>query len=259
MNNRFKRKNFNTSWHQVGKWYQETVGLTGHYYHKHVVIPGVLRLLKIQNTSSLLDLACGQGVLARFLPKDVYYQGVDIARSLIDFAQSQDKGKNHYYTIADVTKPLPIVKKDFTHATIILALQNLERPDLAIANATHHLIKDGKLLIVLNHPCFRIPRQSSWEIDEKNKLQYRRINRYFSPLRIPINMHPGNGAKSPLTWSFHYPLAFYSEFLFKHGFLIEKIEEWVSDKKSVGDAAKMENRGRSEFPLFMAILAIKAN
>lgn len=79
----------------------------------------------------------------------------------------------------------------------------------------------------------------------------------MSPLKIPITMHPGQ-QQSALTWSFHHPISFYSQILFDHGFMIEKLEEWTSDKQSVGGkTATMENRGRSEFPLFMAIKAIK--
>jgi len=37
-------------------------------------------------------------------------------------------------------------------------------------------------------------------IDEANKIEYRRINRYFTPLKIPITTHPGE-AKSSVTWS----------------------------------------------------------
>jgi hypothetical protein len=39
--------------------------------------------------------------------------------------------------------------------------------------------------------------------------------------------------------------------------VIEKIEEWVSDKKSEGGKAAMEDKARAEFPLFMAIAAKK--
>lgn len=253
----FRNNKTITSWHHVGKWYQETVGLTGHYYHKHVIIPGVLKLLSLKNDSSLLDLACGQGVLARHISPTVYYQGIDAAPSLISYAQQQDKRNNHFFTLGDVTKPLPIRKKGFTHATIILALQNLENPEAVFANAKIHLTAGAKLVMVINHPYFRIPRQSSWGIDEQNKLQYRRINRYLSPLKIPITTNPGKGKRSSVTWTFHYPLSSYSEFLYKNGFVIAKIEEWISNKESVGKAAQMENRGRSEFPLFMAILALK--
>jgi hypothetical protein len=41
------------------------------------------------------------------------------------------------------------------------------------------------------------------------------------------------------------------------GFAIDVIEEWTSDKESEGRAARMENRSRSEFPLFLAIKAFK--
>ncbi len=231
----------------MGKWYNQLVDREGHYYHKHIIIPGAFRLLAFKNYSSLLDLACGQGVLARNIPKNLYYQGIDLAPSLIEFANKQDLNKLHNYLVSDITKPLPISKKDFTHAAVILALQNIEFPKLVFKNAYNHLQSGGKFLIVINHPYFRIPRQTSWETDSENKTQYRRINRYLSPLKIPIS--------HPLTWSFHYPLSTYSQYLFETGFVIEKIEEWTSDKQSIGRAGKMENRARAEFPLFMAILA----
>jgi hypothetical protein len=47
-----------------------------------------------------------------------------------------------------------------------------------------------------------------------------------------------------------------SQMLFDGGFLIEKIEEWISDKKSEGGMAKIEDKARKEIPLFMAILAM---
>ena len=36
-------------------------------------------------------------------------------------------------------------------------------------------------------------------------------------------------------------------------------EEWISDKRSMGKRAGMENRAREEFPLFLAILAKKSS
>ena len=243
-----------TSWQSSSTWYSKEVGLTGHYYHQNVVIPGVLRLLDLKPSSSVLDLACGQGVLSRHL-KDYGYQGIDLARSLIDYANHHKISPTHRFTVGDITKTLPINKKDFTHATIILALQNVEELDKVIANAARHLSPKGTLVLVLNHPCFRIPRQSSWEIDEGSKLQYRRINRYLSPLKIPLKTNPGLGESSPLTWSFHLPLSIYFKELSLAGFAVTALEEWISDKDSEGKAAKMENLARSEFPLFLAIKA----
>lgn len=246
-----------TSWQNVSRWYNRSVGLSGQYYQQRLVMPNSLKLLNLQPSSSLLDLACGQGILARNIPASTEYYGIDIAPSLIKFAQKNNRSKNHHFFTGDIARPLPFPKNNFTHVAIILALQNIEKGQQVIVNVAARLSEKGKLLIVLNHPCFRIPRQSSWEIDEKNKIQYRRINRYFSPLKIPINMHPGQKQET-LTWSFHNPVSNYSFWLKENGFVIEEIQEWLSDKKSVGTAGKMENLARTQFPLFMAILARKS-
>ncbi|MBA3957209.1 MAG: class I SAM-dependent methyltransferase [Parachlamydiaceae bacterium] len=247
-----------TSWHSVGKWYNAAVGDDGHYYHKQIILPGVLRLmnLKKHKNASILDLACGQGVLARHLPPELPYTGVDAANSLIKEAKKADHNPLHEYLLNDITKPLTL-KSTYSHATIILALQNLEFPANAFKNAHTYLEANGMLVLVLNHPCFRIPRQSSWQIDEAKKIQYRRLDRYASELKIPIQAHPSKQESSPSTWSFHHPLSTYSRWLREEGFYIELIEEWCSDKTSTGSAAKMENRSREEFPLFLTIVARK--
>lgn len=251
-----------TSWNKVAPWYNKlTRGGEGHYYHEHIIIPNVLRLLslrasdEISQNSNLLDLGCGNGVLAKHLPKEVKYTGTDLAVGLIKSAQREDKNYSHKYIIGDITSPLNLTEK-FSHATIILALQNVNDPKAVFENASSSLMENGKLVIVINHPAFRIPRQSSWGIDAERKIQYRRVDKYMSPMNIPIRMNPSD-PQSEETVSYHYPLSDYSKMLKNSGFTIDLIEEWTSDKESVGRAGKMENRSRNEIPLFMAILARK--
>ncbi len=242
----------------MAPWYNKIVGNEGHYYHEHVVIPGVLRLLNLKNTDTLVDLACGQGILSRKIPHIQKYLGLDLAKELIKDAKYKNRQANYEFLVCDLSKLLRERAEKFDKATIILALQNIEQADNVIKNAATYLKKDGQLLIVLNHPCFRIPRQSGWSVDEKNKQQQRYVNRYLSELKIPIDMSPGaknQEQNKKVTWSFHHSLQDYSQMLNEAGFMIEKIEEWSSDKESMGRAAKMENRARAEIPLFMAILA----
>lgn len=253
------QKNISTSWEPVKKWYHSSVGDEGHYFHKKIIIPAVLRLMDLEtgHSPAILDLACGQGVLARHIPEHIPYIGIDISPSLIKEAKKLDPAKEHEYLVADATKPLPKQKKSFTHATIILALQNMERPDLAFKNAFQNLQPNGKLILVLNHPCFRIPRQTSWQVDAEKKVQYRRVDRYFSAMKIPIQAHPSKGEKSATTWTFHHSISDYSKWLNEQGFQISLIEEWCSDKVSTGGAAKMENRSREEIPMFMCLVCVK--
>lgn len=246
-----------TSWQSSAKWYGRITKDKGHYYHEHVVIPKTLDLLSLSQDSNLLDLGCGSGVLGRQVMRSVKYTGVDISEELIRVAKKEDKNTSHKYLNLDVTS-LQTFYEAFSHVSMILSFQNMRSPQGAIKNAYKHLEENGILLLVLNHPMFRIPRQSSWEIDPRKKTQYRRIDKYLSKMEIPINTNPSD-RNSPITLSFHYPLWLISKMLKVDGFVIELIEEWSSDKESIGRAAKMENRARDEFPLFMAIKARKVS
>lgn len=248
-----------TSWEPASKWYKTIVGDEGHYYHQHVILPGVLRLLNLQAQPSpnLLDIACGSGVLAKQLTNHTEYTGIDLSPTLIKEAKKLDLNPKHKYLVADVMKALPLGQQQFSHAAIVLALQNMQHPLQVFQNIHKFLLKEGKLIIVLNHPCFRIPRQSSWQIDENKKLQYRRIDRYLSEIEIPIQTHPSKGDQSSQLVSYHYPLSSYFRWLKEAGFAVVDMEEWCSDKMSTGAHAKMENRSRSEFPLFLTICAQK--
>lgn len=248
-----------TSWEEVYGWYSHLVGKEGHYYHQNVIIPQVLKLLAIPKDQpvKLLDLACGQGVLARNLPESVEYWGVDLSQSLIREAKKLGRQGGSHFIVGDITQKinLPIPTVDIV--TIILAIQDLDNPEMAIKQASNYLSDKGRLLIVMNHPCFRIPRQSSWGIDEANKIQYRRLNGYLKPNAIPIQTAPGSGQNSPTVHYSHYPISSYSKWLKENGFVIELMDEWISDKTSEGPKKRMEDRARTEFPLFLCILAQK--
>jgi ubiquinone/menaquinone biosynthesis C-methylase UbiE len=247
----------NTSWEKASGWYNNIVGEKGHYYHKNIIFPKLLEILQLKNQKkSLLDLGCGQGAFARNLPNSVEYCGIDIASSFIHFAKKYNKNKLHQFIVKDITKPLNMSKTNFDFVTIILALQNIENILGTLKNAFQYLKPKGEIIIVINHPCFRIPRQSMWEVDEKQNVQYRKITRYLSFLKIPILQHPGQ-AKSNILPSFHNPISVYSKLLKEAGFVIKEIDEWVSDKKSTGSKKRMEDKARSEFPLFMTIIGRK--
>lgn len=243
-----------TSWNKVDTWYNSIVGKEGHYYHQEVIFPKLLPLLELTPGSTLLDIACGQGVLSRIVPKDVCYTGIDIAPNLIKEAQKLTKDRKHRFICHDVTQPWPLEPNyQFSHATCILALQNIEKPAAVFKSLASIMQPKGLFAVVLNHPCFRIPRQSRWNFDEKTKTQTRELFSYMSPQTIPITTNPGKG-QSETTWSFHFPLSALSKMARENGFSMLQLDEWISPRVSTGAAKKWENRAREEFPLFLCAL-----
>jgi len=247
-------KRNDSSWQKVGGWYNKIVGESGHYYHQKIILPNSLRLLELRKGERLVDVGCGQGILARCISPEVDYLGIDLAKNLIDIASGEDKNPRHHYLVADVSKEIKLGMVD--KVAIILSLQNIKKPFGVIKNCRSWLKSSGKILIVLNHPTFRIPKHADW-IEREGK-QWRIIDHYMSPLEIPIESSPFDKKDNQISLSFHYPLSFYSEILADNDMVIETIEEWVSDKRSTGSKAAMEDKARREIPLFMAIVAKKS-
>lgn len=250
-----KKKQHTTSWESASQWYHEIVGSEGHYYHKHVIFPLIEKLLKTKKKNlSLLDLGCGQGVLSQQIPENYAYDGVDVSSTFIKLARKHFQASSEKtFHLYDLCKPFDL-NKVFTHAIMVLSFQNLEAPIVALQNAKKHLKQGGTLILVINHPCFRIPRQTSWAVDEDKKIQYRRVDAYQSFQKIAIDIHPGQKNKVT-TFSFHHSLSDIFSMLEQSGFVVSSLIESTSDKQSTGKNAKMENKAREEIPLFMTIVA----
>lgn len=241
-----------TSWESIASDYHKIVQDKGHYYHRTVILPRLLPLLSVTPDSRLLDVGCGQGILERALPKNCTYLGMDLSPSFLAIAEKMRQCKQHKFLLQDMTAPIKEKYPPFSHAVAILSLQNMSAPEKAIGNVAKLLDKNGKFHLVLNHPCFRIPRLSSWLYDEDKKLMSRKIDRYLSPVSIPIVAHPGR-QQSESTVSFHFPLSYWTEAIAKHGLVIRDMQEWISSKTSSGSRARAENTARKEFPLFLFI------
>jgi ubiquinone/menaquinone biosynthesis C-methylase UbiE len=245
-----------TSWENVAGWYDQLLEGEG-TYQRELILPNLLRLMEIVVSDTILDLACGQGFFAReFYRKTKHVVGVDASRSLIDIAKKNSpEGLDFRVAQADV---LPFIKSGtLDKVTIVLALQNIENLQTTLKECARVVKPGGALYIVLNHPAFRVPKESSWGWDEKEKVQYRRVDRYLSELKVPIAMHPGK-TSTPYTTSFHRPLQSYFKALGKSGFAVIGMEEWNSHKTSEpGPRAGAEDIARKEIPLFLCLVCRK--
>lgn len=243
------------SWDSVASWYDKH--LTGeNTYHNKVVLPNLLRLVAPKRGETVVDLACGNGFFSEAFAKEgAQVTGIDVSEELIAIARKNTPAVSFHVSSAEKIDIVSDNSKD--KVAIVLAIQNIEHTAKVFSEAARVLKVGGVLHIVMNHPAFRIPKRSSWEYDEKKKMQYRRVEEYLSESKSTIEMHPGK-LNSPQTISYHRPLQYYFKLLQKAGFTVERLEEWTSHKESdSGPRANAENDARKEFPLFLYLGAKK--
>ena len=265
------KDNNTTSWSEVTSWYDHYVGQEGSNFHQTIILPGVEKLLQIKkanNTSySLIDLACGQGILQRYLaPFAIRQVGMDIAGELIELANKRNTDIHAHYLQGDATKIVNLdgtlnyglTKGSFDAATIILAIQNIS-PLSAVWKAVYELLKpNGCVIIVMMHPSFRIPKSSDWQWNDKDGRQERVLWNYLSSHEIQIVTNPGKSSTGLSTTHFHRPLQAYINTLGNASLYVDHIEEWVSDvKEQTSNKSEALLKAKKEFPLFLAIRARK--
>ena len=246
----------NTSWGGVAEWYDEYLA-DGDTYQEKVILPNLLRVLSLKRGDRVIDIACGQGYFTdRFQKAGAGVVGADISKELIAIAKKRFPKIQFHCAPAE---KLSFAKNSvFDIATIILAVQNIADIRGTFRETARILRPGGRLVLVMNHPAFRIPRRSSWGWDEEEKIQYRRMDGYLSESSVPILAHPGQ-RESESTLSYHRSLQDFFKAFSKAGFSATRLEEWVSHKQSEkGPRQKAENRARAEFPLFLMLEAKKS-
>ena len=283
-----------THWDNVADWYDRLVGDEGSEYHQRVVLPGVLRMLGMETHNAkrttqneaaqaagatslrILDLACGQGVLCRQLARHGHQVvGVDAAAGLIEAARSRETTERLgiTYAVADATKlggeegsgagdhASALLPGSFDAVTIVLAIQNIT-PLSPVWQGCRALLKPGgSLIVVMMHPCFRVPRGSDWYWEDATRTQSRVVKQYLTSSKVEIEMQPGAAAAgkgSVKTLTFHRPLQAYINTLGNAGLLLDHIKEWASHKQSQAGPKQAElDRALKEIPLFLALRARK--
>ena len=247
----------NSSWGKVAGWYDTMLEKNIDTYQMQVILPNLMRVLDLKKGEKVIDIACGQGFFTRACAEaGALPTGADISPELIALAREQSPKEISFY--ATPATELGFAKDgSYDTALIVLAIQNIEQMDAAFAEAARVLMGEGRMILVINHPAFRVLKHSSWGFDEATQSQYRRVDRYLSGEKVLVDMHPGK-KDGEQTVSYHRSLQDISKSLRKNGFAITRLEEWISHRVSEkGPRQNAEDTARKEIPLFMMIEVMK--
>jgi len=248
-----------TAWDPVADWYAGWVGAEVSEHHRRLAIPAVLDLLRPSSGEQILVVRAGSGVLAPAIAAaDAHYTGVDASVRLLTYARRRH-GHCGRFLLGDAAR-LPALRElgagSFDGVVFMLSVQDMDPLDRVFASAAWTLRRGGRLVLLITHPCFRVPRQSGWGWDEVRKLRYRRVDRYLTPLAVPMKTYNGGcGA----TRSYHRPLEAYVNGLAACGLHIDQMCEIPTYQVAPeGARARAENLAHREIPLFLGLRARSA-
>jgi ubiquinone/menaquinone biosynthesis C-methylase UbiE len=246
-----------TSWERVAGWYDGWVGSGGSRYHQRVAIPAVLGLLRPKPGEAILDIGAGQGVLAPAIASaGARYTGVDASTRLVDAARRRH-GQVGRFLVADarhLNAVRDLRRGSQDAAVFMLSIQDMAPLDEVLSSIARALRPVSRIVILMTHPAFRVPRHSGWGFDPGRKLVFRRVDSYLTEMAVPMKSLRGE----PPTRSFHRPIGAYVTELARLGFAVDALEE-IADLPA-GDRPRREigaETGNPDIPLFLALRAVR--
>ncbi len=146
-------------WDANAEYWDRSMG-EGNMFHRQLLLPSIERLLQIKEGMRVLDVACGNGQLSRWMSeRGANVVAVDISEKMIGFAHGRGNpgpGTISYQTV-DASEPGALEKlghQSFDATICNMALMDM--PDIEpLAKAIPALIgSGGKFVFSVTHPCF---------------------------------------------------------------------------------------------------------
>lgn len=147
-------------WDQKAEFWDALHGDEGNQFHRALVSPGVERLLALQPGERVLDVACGNGTLARRLAAlGAVVTAVDFSAALLEKARQrgQPGGEPIIYKVADATDHDALIALgQGAFDAVVCTMALMDMPIIApFYQATRQLLRTGgRLVIATAHPAF---------------------------------------------------------------------------------------------------------
>jgi 2-polyprenyl-3-methyl-5-hydroxy-6-metoxy-1,4-benzoquinol methylase len=147
-------------WEQKAAFWDALHGDEGNRFHRQLVAPAVERLLALQPGERVLDVACGNGALARRLAAlGGRVMAVDFSPALIAKARERGQlaGPPIHYAVVDATDGAALAALgEGQFAAIVCAMALMDMPLIApLYRAVRRLLaENGRFVFATAHPAF---------------------------------------------------------------------------------------------------------
>jgi 2-polyprenyl-3-methyl-5-hydroxy-6-metoxy-1,4-benzoquinol methylase len=217
-------------WGENARWWDERAE-EGNDWHNRLIAPAVLRLLALRPGEDVVDLGCGNGLLARAMAQ----QGARVVAcdSSADFLErARARGPNNAgridYRLIDLTDAHQLATLGI--AQFDAAVCNMVIMDLAcitpLLQHTARLLRPaGRFVVSILHPCFNTSgtRLMAERSETGGVIRYAvQVHRYLS---LGPALGTGIAGQPESHYYFHRPLSALFSASFAAGFVLDAFEE----------------------------------
>lgn len=249
-------------WNQKAAFWNNLFGETGNRFHKTLVGPSVERLLDLKSGERVLDIACGNGVMARRMAQlGGIVTATDFSAEFIELAKSYPQTGAHPidYHVVDATDETALVALgagQFDAITCTMALMDI--PDIKpLFRAVSHLLKpQGRFVFATMHPAFNSnnPIFGAEEADNAGQIittHYIKIMRY---LEMPPIKGAGAIGEPVPHYYYHRPLHELLGAGFDAGLVLDALEEpsFTPTPEELANARALSWLNYGQFPAVLA-------
>ena len=246
-------------WKEMAAWWDKQQGDEGDFWHRTLIDPTLLRVLGSLEGQHVLDLACGNGYIARKLARaGARVTGVDASAPIMEHASSREEREplGIVYHVAEAHLDT-LDEGTFDAVVCNMALMDIPDAKGALREAARMLRSGGRLVISLPHPCFAVGLyHSGWAVEkfDPETTVWRKVSRYREVFQHPMIWRDDSGGEW-YTPGYHRPLSWYLRALRGTGFVVSAFEEPEPTEEFMAEDS--EGAWIEQIPLHCVIEAYK--
>ena len=221
-------------WNAKAAFWDERMGEEGNAFQRLLVGPATERLLAVREGEVVLDVACGNGVMARRLAAlGARVVACDFSEVFVEAARARtapELRERIEYTVVDATDEgqlLALGEGRFDAVVCNMAFMDMATLDPLLCAARRLLKPEGRFVFCVMHPCFNHPghRKLAEEEDRAGQIVVTYSIKTSGYLRPMIEKGGGMPGEPEPHYYFHRSLSSLLASCFGAGFVLDGLEE----------------------------------